>query len=222
MSYILDALKKSEQERGHGSAPTVQTLHSSGLNYHSNKTPLWPYFLLAAIFINLAALFYFIINKTDVDATNQQQQANTETRAVISGTTRPDIDVEVTAATHAPDQAESIVYTPVSMPGTDRQAIRADKKPAPVETRQPQSSINTVVEMDELPFDVLQQIPALEFSAHIYSSNPLQRSIVINGRFMEEGDRLSGDLFVNEITPDGAIFDFQGQLFHQAVISAWN
>ena len=25
MSYILDALKKSEQERGHGTAPNVQT-----------------------------------------------------------------------------------------------------------------------------------------------------------------------------------------------------
>jgi general secretion pathway protein B len=76
--------------------------------------------------------------------------------------------------------------------------------------------------MDELPLDVLQQIPVLEFSAHIYSSNPVQRSIVINGRFMEEGDRLAGDLFLNEITPDGAIFDFQGQLFHQGVVSAWN
>jgi len=69
---------------------------------------------------------------------------------------------------------------------------------------------------------VLQQIPTLEFSAHVYSSNPLQRSIVINGRFMEEGDRLAGDLFLNEITPDGAIFDFQGQRFHQGVLSAWN
>jgi general secretion pathway protein B len=223
MSYILDALKKSEQERGHGSAPSVQTLHSSSLNYHSNRTPLWPYFLLAAIGINLAALFYFIVTKADVEATAQEQQAMTETVPVISGTTQTGMDDNVAAAAQASDQAESIVYKPVSMPGTGRETMIASTQTAVVETRQRQKTrSNTVVEMDELPFDVLQQIPVLEFSAHIYSSNPLQRSIVINGRFMEEGDRLAGDLFLNEITPDGAIFDFQGQLFHQGVVSAWN
>ena len=223
MSYILDALKKSEQERGHGSAPNVQTLHSSGLNYHSNKTQLWPYFLLAAIVINLAALFYFIIAKTDVEATAQEQQdIITESKPATSGTTQTGKDNNVPVTVHASDQAETIVYKPVSMPGTDRKTVIASTQSAVSESRQLQDSRNTVVEMDELPFDVLQHIPALEFSAHVYSSNPLQRSIVINGHFMEEGDRLSGDLFVNEITPDGAIFEIQGRLFHQAVVSAWN
>jgi len=233
MSYILDALKKSEQERGHGSAPGVQTLHSSSLNYHSNKTQLWPYFLLAAIGINLAALLYFILAKTDdVEATAQeqkniqQQQAIVETKPVISGITQTGMDKNAPAATHLSDQAESIVYKPVFMPETRRKTglktVGASTQIAAVETRQQQHTRNTVLEMDELPFDVLQQIPVMEYSAHVYSSNPLQRSIVINGRFMEEGDRLAGDLFLNEITPDGAIFDFQGQLFHQGVVSAWN
>ncbi len=228
MSYILDALKKSEQERGRGSAPSVQTLHSSGLNYHSDKTQLWPYFLLAAIIINLGALFYFIIARTDAEATAHEQQTReqqdiiAETKPVVSGALQAGIDNDVSGAAHVSDQSESIVYIPVSMPGTDRKTVISGTPTAVIETRQQQDNRGTVLEMDELPFDVLQQIPALEFSAHVYSSNPLQRSIVINGRFMEEGDRLAGDLFVNEITPDGAIFDFQGQLFHQAVISAWN
>jgi len=225
MSYILDALKKSEQERGHGSAPNVQTMHSSGLNYHSNKTQLWPYFLLAAIVINLAALFYFIIAKTDVEATAQEQQEIiTETKPVVSGTMQTGKDIKIAVAVHASDQAETVVYKPVSMPGTERKTIKASTQTAVIESRQlqDQDSRNTVVEMDELPYDVLQHIPALEFSAHVYSDNPLQRSIVINGRFMEEGDRLAGDVFIHEITPDGAIFEYQGRLFHQAVISAWN
>lgn len=229
MSYILDALKKSEQERGHGSAPGVQTLHSSSLNYHSNKTQLWPYFLLAAIGINLAALLYFILAKTDdVEATAQeqkniqQQQVFVETKPVISGITQTGRDKNVPAAAHVSDQAESIVYKPVFMPETGRKTVVANTQTAVVETRQQQHTRNTVLEMDELPFDVLQQIPVMEYSAHVYSNNPLQRSIVINGRFMEEGDRLAGELFLNEITPDGAIFDFQGQLFHQGVVSAWN
>ena len=87
--------------------------------------------------------------------------------------------------------------------------------------RQQQASLS-VLERDELPFEMSQHIPVMEFTAHVYSSNPVQRSIVINGRFMEEGDWLASDLFLSEITPDGAIFDFKGQLFHQGVISAWN
>jgi len=222
MSYILDALKKSEQERGHGSAPSVQTLHSSSLNYHSNKTQLWPYFLLAAIVINLAALFYFIITKTDVETTAQEQPGIAKTEPVLSGTTQTARNMVVSTATHTPDQTESIVYKPVSMPGTGRKTVIASTQAAVIETRQLQDTRNTVLEMDELPYDVLQHIPTLEFSAHVYSSNPLQRSIVINGRFMEEGDWLAENLFLSEITPDGAIFDFQGQLFHQGVVSAWN
>ena len=52
MSYILDALKKSEQERGHGGIPGVQTVHSSALSYSSKKT-YWPYILIAAVTLNL-------------------------------------------------------------------------------------------------------------------------------------------------------------------------
>jgi hypothetical protein len=39
---------------------------------------------------------------------------------------------------------------------------------------------------------------------------------------MEEGDRLTADLLLDEITADGAIFNFRGQRFHQGVVSAWN
>lgn len=220
MSYILDALKKSEQERGHGSAPNVQTLHSSSLNYHANKKQLWPYFLLAAIAINLAALLYFIIARDDVETTVHAQRSMTETPSALSGTSQTAVN-EAVAAARASGQTESVIYKPVSMPGPARRTALPVTQAALSETRQSQGN-RTVVEMDELPLDVLQHIPVLEFSAHVYSSNPIQRSIVINGRFMEEGDWLAANLFLSEITPDGAIFDFQGQLFHQGVVSAWN
>ncbi len=222
MSYILDALKKSEQERGHGSAPSVQTLHSSSLNYHANKTQLWPYFLLAAIVINLAALFYFIIAKTDVEATTQEQQRITETKPAVSSTTQTNSSKHVATVVEDTYSAESIVYKPISMPDTRPGIAKQVSQAREIETPRYQQASLSVLERDELPFDMQQHIPIMEFSAHIYSSNPLQRSIVINGRFMEEGDWLASDLFLSEITPDGAIFDFQGQLFHQGVVSAWN
>ena len=81
MSYILDALKKSEQERGHGTAPGIQTTHSSSLNYYSNKSHWWPYALVFVIAINLAALLYFVLLKDDA-ADNKIDTAEVTTTAV--------------------------------------------------------------------------------------------------------------------------------------------
>ena len=220
MSYILDALKKSEQERGHGTAPSVQTLHSSALGHHSSKTHLWPYFLLAAVFINLAALLYFIVADSRQDQTVEAMPAEAAlTQASPSQTQLAEIPA-VTPLSQAA-AVDHTVYRPVSIPAM--QPAPAMSFPAAVSAPvQTSNRPSMVVERDDLPADIQQHIPIMEFSAHVYSSNPMHRSILINGRFMEEGDRLATDLMLSEITPKGAIFDFQGQLFHQSVVSAWN
>ena len=229
MSYILDALKKSEQERGRGTAPSVQTVHSSGLTYRSDKTHLWPYLLLAALFVNLAALLFFMMNRPE--AGNLQPAAMpAETQPAVAAAETASPTTEPARMKSTGDPTEGTVYKPVFMPGAIRSdAVSASLQPAaePITAAAVADATawamhGSVPEMDELPFEVLQQIPAMEFSAHVYSSNPIQRSIVINGRFMEEGDRFASDVFLAEITPDGAIFDFKGQLFHKRVVSAWN
>lgn len=220
MSYILDALKKSEQERGRGSAPSVQTLHSSGLSYHSRKSQLWPYFLLAAVVINLGALLYFIMTGSEAGPPAQTLAADYQEDATGTETgTRPNVPSATAAGTKEPARDESVFYKPVALPVARQKTLPAAAGPEVAVSQYPAS---TVLEMDELPFEVLQHIPAMEFSAHVYSSNPLQRSLVINGRFMEEGDHLASDLYLSEITADGAIFDFQGQRFHQRIVSSWN
>lgn len=80
---------------------------------------------------------------------------------------------------------------------------------------------NTVIDYHELAESTKQQLPAIIISAHVYSSNPLQRSIVINNNFMEEGEYVLDDLILHEITAEGAIFDYNNQLFHYGVISGW-
>jgi general secretion pathway protein B len=220
MSYILDALKKSEQERGRGSAPSVQTLHSSNVNYRANKVQLWPYVLLAAVVINLAALFYFILVEPGAD-TVVQVPATQHTEAAATVTPAITHSEPAASETELARIQDDTIYKQITLPAENGQAAQyttsqVENSPPPAPARA------TVMDKDELPFDVQQHIPMMEFSAHVYSSNPLQRSIVINGRFMEEGDYLATDLFLSEITPEGAIFNYQGQLFHQGVVSAWN
>lgn len=63
MSYILDALKKSEAERSRGSAPTLLTIPSAGV-FKSNAAR-WA--LLAALIINVAALVVWFYRPTPMD-----------------------------------------------------------------------------------------------------------------------------------------------------------
>ena len=230
MSYILDALKKSEQERGHGTAPGIQTTHSSSLNYYSNRTHWWPYALVFVIAINLAALLYFVLLKDDAPGNKVAvaQVATTEVQpapgATVSMTQVPVLQAPARQALDTPPvRMASIDPAPVQ-PEPAAQLTEMPPATSPDQHSNPvlAQSDFTTVDRDELPYDIQQHIPIMEFSAHVYSSNPMQRSIVINGRFMEEGDNLGSDLVLNEITPEGAVFDFQGYRFHQGAVSSWN
>jgi general secretion pathway protein B len=57
MSYILDALKKSEKKRMQGTVPDV--LAAQEFVYHKPKTRrLWPYLIIAALLVNILAVVW--------------------------------------------------------------------------------------------------------------------------------------------------------------------
>lgn len=223
MSYILDALKKSEQERGHGSVPGVQTIHSSSLNYHNEKKSIWPVLLFTLVFINIAVLVYFIFTKQPEIITTSQQLATNDnvTQAIKvadSLNTQHETPAQPIALTSAdksasPYQAttknEDIVHDEISSTSSNKHAKNIEQ-------------YTDTISLHDLPQNVRQHIPAMEFSAHIYSTNASRRSLMINGRFMEEGDSVANDLVLSEITSDGAIFDFQGHRFRASVLSGWD
>lgn len=199
MSYILDALKKSEQARGHGAAPGIQTVHSSGLNYQAPRRSLWPWVLIAAVMLNLVVLLYFVFNKH---------------------TTAPAAKAAETT------QQDKILWEPATPRQTTSPAApvfaRPELEPVPDETfAHSAAEVFQAVDIKQLPDDIRRHIPAMEFSGHVFSSNPKQRSVVINGRFMEEGASLSDDFVLKEITSTGVIMEFQGTLFRNNVISGW-
>ena len=204
MSYILDALKKSEQERGHGAVPGVQTVHSSSLNYHQEKRTLWPWFLGAIVAINLIAVVYYIQTRDAREFTASPQEE------VVSKTTSP---------LNKKENLNSATITTTPRPVQQETTVLETEVAEQTKTFEP---IFETIDLYDLPLSVKQYIPELEFSAHVYSSNPLQRSIVINGRFMEEGTQINNELTLREITSDGAIFDFRGYRFSTSVLSGWN
>jgi general secretion pathway protein B len=72
--------------------------------------------------------------------------------------------------------------------------------------------------LQDLPSTVRDSVPRMSVSMLIYSSTPGDRYININGSRMREGQEVSAGLKVEEITPDGAVFSYQGYRFYKPVI----
>jgi general secretion pathway protein B len=59
MSYILDALKKSEKERQRGTVPDILTVQDA-LEQETKKRLMWPYLLLVALLLNAFLLVWWL------------------------------------------------------------------------------------------------------------------------------------------------------------------
>ena len=230
MSYILDALKKSEQERGHGHIPDVQTVHTSSLNYRSEKRTYWPYFLIAAVLLNLLAIVYFIFNKENPPEIEADTAQSTETADTVDASS---IAVDATAPSKISaaaviednkDTATAELIVKPAITSVEKKIQKPNKKSETDNTDTGSQTIigrTDIIDFYELPESIQQELPAFIISAHVYSTNPAQRSIVINNNFMEEGDYVLDGLILYEITPNGAVFAYQGTLFSYGVVSGW-
>jgi len=227
MSYILDALKKSERERGRGSVPNVQTIHTAGLNYKNEKKQIWPYILIGIVALNLAALLFFIIsddNKTTASVAqieNPKEQIEEQADTLAEPVNPSMLSEQMLPVTNEPaPKPESVKQPEVAAPSV---AIASNKHASQNATpKTTEKNIDTAVDIHELPSNIQQLFPEITFQAHVYSSNPAQRSVVINNQFMEEGQYVIDGLLISEITPNGVIFGFMGYQISSGVVSNWD
>lgn len=238
MSYILDALRKSEQERQRGKVPDFTSPAETPTQQVHNKN-IWPIVAMVAVVINLAAAAYFVLfNKPQIE-----QATQTVPNGVADQSAQP-----LTPIKQAPQVAQ-----PVSKPVPSTQPVQP---PAPVKTvaepvaavietpapepqptiirpksqratqpvtaePEPMPSVGYLPQLEELPSHQRQSIPDLTFSSHMYSSMPKYRSIIINGKRLKEGQFFNEDLQVREITESGVIMSQQGSLFEVDVLGRW-
>ena len=238
MSYILDALKKSEQERGHGNVPGVQTVHTSSLNY-KHKKAYWPYILITAVVLNLIVMLYFFLDKdaeetrlrvknqavdTPHTATLDTNQNRTTTVIDANRQTRPaPVKQRILPAAEPRKTDTSAMLEPASNDDTidDYRFNEPAVQEVVIEEPLAESSDSDIITYHELDESIKQQLPAIIVSAHVYSTNPQQRSIVINNNFLEEGEYIIDGLILHEITPNGAILNYNGILFRSDIVSGW-
>ena len=75
----------------------------------------------------------------------------------------------------------------------------------------------------ELPADVRRDLPSVKFSGHLYSTKLNVSYVMVDGgRSVIAGGEITGDLFLHEVTPTGAIVDFRGTLVQVDVLQNWS
>ena len=89
MSYILDALKKSERERKRGTVPDILTVQE-GMQQPTSKKPLWPIFVVAALSLSVALLvWWFAPWKADTRRTAVESPVHTQPQGGVRFETSP-------------------------------------------------------------------------------------------------------------------------------------
>lgn len=94
-----------------------------------------------------------------------------------------------------------------SLPAKARQAEPVAVKPAA------QSATDgPLPTLAELPASLRQKLPGLTFSSHVYGPSDAFRSVTLNGRRLQAGDRAEG-VRITAITAEGVVLEFDGTRF---------
>ncbi len=157
MSYILEALKKSEKERQRGTVPDLLTVQDV-MELGAKKRSLWPYLLIMALLLNAGILVWWLSpwqskkSKVVAQSTAGQQR---ESKAFESVHEVSDVRLPVPVAVPPPGQAKTI------NPGA--RVVVEDSAPK-LET--------TTAKPDENPVNVAQQNQIVEAKADLRRKVP--------------------------------------------------
>lgn len=199
MSYILEALKKSDQQRQRGATPTLQVAQ---VTVPVPKRPVFIYYgLLAAVLLGAGIVIGWL-------RPWQSEQSPLEAEAIASETPISLIGQPVhVLSSRKPGKPAPIGSAPVveaSIPDTS-----ASSDGAALEQE--------AISLAELPLPIQQEIPAMTVQFHAFSSKPSERLVSINSIRLREGGSLMLGLRLEQITPEGMIFSYKGYRFKRGI-----
>ncbi len=223
MSFILDALRKSETERRRGATPGIAQIP---LAARPPALPAWAIALIA--FLGMAVLALGAAWWRDVRLT---QPTTARARAVPLELPPPGATQPATLPSVALQPAATIPVASVGSAGDPPvaahastaavQPVEAKPVPTPPATPPRPSSAPPDTHADQAPSLLSPAalaaqgitVPKLRLELHAYSDRPSERYVFINGSKYVEGDRLAEGPRVVAIEPKGVVLSDQGRRF---------
>jgi general secretion pathway protein B len=227
MSFILDALKKSESERQRQGSPSMYEIKVAPPR---SRLPGWAIVIGVLLGVNLLVLIAVLLWRDPAP-----------TPAPVPGVAAP----AAAPAVAAPAGAAPAPGVPVASPplpvaaapvidpstarfnpplledpdlGTEAYETELDESVAgPIAPSSPAAQRGSVTQGGLPDRDTLvnngNPVPEVKLSLHAYDRNAAARFVFLNGQRSREGDTLANGLRVEEIRQDGTILSFRGSRF---------
>ncbi|PJJ21675.1 general secretion pathway protein B [Janthinobacterium sp. OK676] len=213
MSYILEALKKSQAERQLGELPSIHApqvqLHDGAASGAARRAPVW--LALGGVTVAVAAALLFW----------QPWQAGTAAPAAAPAVLAQAVPAPVPAV--VPSVVPAPVPVAVTVPPAATAApvhharpVAEPKQESPSPAPTPAVPVpapaaeEAVPGMRDLPEPIQRQIPPVAIGGYIYSKNPADRLLLVDKVLRHEGEELAPGLVLEKLQPKAAIFSFKG------------
>ncbi|NNJ73182.1 MAG: GspB domain-containing protein [Enterobacterales bacterium] len=236
MSYILEALKKSEQERNPDKVPDLSTQHQGTVAQRSKRFP-WAWVITVVILLNIIFWYLFLFEKpldsssqdeplatteepvvkkdSQAQSTHRQESAKPETAVV---TPQPEVVDTAPAKEETgligskPVQEDTVIQTP---------EIKTEVIPTPRTSRTNLvSGFDDLPHVSELSLSLQQQIPDLSFTTHIYVRDG-GSFVIINNKSLSDGMSLGSGLVLESIVKQGVILSYRNRRFTLRSMESW-
>jgi general secretion pathway protein B len=223
MSFILDALKKSESDRQRQSGPA---LYEVKVAPPRGGLPPWAVAVVILLAINLMIGLWMLLRRPLARPATETAAAAAPVAAAplpVAPATLQITAPTVAPAAPAPLAAAQAAPPPAGAAGTE--GGHADLLTAEdfAPASEPATSAlgghvrrgtGTGVPLyQDAASTPGTQIPQLRLDLHAYAARPQDRFVMINMHKVREGDTLPEGVRVDSITPDGAVLSYKGSSF---------
>lgn len=215
MSFILDALKKSESDRQGNSRPGFADVPAGSAQ---SRAPRWIWLVSGLLGINAIVIAGLWLGSR---ADSPAAPPDTGARTAAAGSAPPFAEIVSDArrdragipATEAPQA------TVTGSPAAQTAPTEEPASPSPARRETPPASVTpapgpaVVPTFNELRADGSLQLPDLHLDIHVYAENPSERFVFVNMSKYREKATLAEGPTIREINADGVILEYQGAHF---------
>lgn len=210
MSFILDALRKSENERRRQNAPGIADARQRSTAPRRSR-----WIPVLAVVLAANALLITLLLFRGTDEAPDQTTVQVPVPPAGANRDRPDIRPLSAETPRQPDVAPPIEPAPVpeAVAPTAANAPAADAVADTPTSNAADAGDEVLPSMQQLTLAGILTMPPMRLDIHVYSDERDQRFVFVNMRKYREGDQLKEGPVLDEITPIGVVLSHQGNRF---------
>jgi general secretion pathway protein B len=241
--------KADQERKRNESNPSIHSNHGYAGDYHSRRFSIAVIAAVVIGLTVLLAAIYWLGQRSTITAPTTTAINSTPSATIISASSNAPQTVGVTESADATKSiaatqtsANAIEEIPVSeqdvvnlyaqntqppepvtqTPATETMAISPDNDESAEPALSTPTSINqfaNLPDLHDLPNQILQNIPSLNYSEHNY--NMAGGSVKINGEIKHVNDQLAAGLVIDKILEDGMILHLDNYSFKMRALNSW-